>query len=388
MKYDFDKNIPRDGTNSGKWEFMNVLTEHANKDTLPFWVADMDFACPPQVLESMHKRVEQQIFGYSLHDQAYLESVQGWIKRRFEWQVKTQDIFLSGGVLPAIRALISAFTKEGEGVIIQRPVYHPFTNIVLELNRELSNNALLNNDGYYSIDFDDLEQKAKEPNNKVMLFCSPHNPVGRVWTETELMKVGQICLDNDVLLISDEIHWDLVRKDVKHVPIATLFPDSDKIITCTAPSKTFNMAGLHMSNIIIQNPDYQDKWSKQVGLVLPNPIGISAVKAAYDHSEEWLEELKHYLDDNFAFVDTFIKKHLPQAKFTIPDGTYFVWLDLSGYGFSAEELDELMIKKANVLLEGGSMFGPEGGQFQRINIACPRSLLKEGLQRIANALNS
>jgi len=387
MMYDFNQIIERIGTNAGKWEFMNVITPHSDQDTLPFWVADMDFPSPQPVIDAMKKRADRLIFGYSLPDETYYKSVSNWMKRRFDWNLNFSDIFLSHGVLSALKPLVLALTSEGDGVIIQRPVYMPFSDIINQTNRTLVNNALINDDGYYRVDFEDLERKAKNPNNKMMIFCSPHNPVGRVWTEEELKKIANICLENDVILISDEIHFDLLRKGVKHIPIAKLFPDADKIITCTAPSKTFNIAGLHMANIIIRNKEYQQKWSEQVGKVLPSPIAIPAVQAAYDEGEDWLDQLTEYLDDNFKFTEDYFKKNLPKAKFKIPEGTYFVWVDLSDYGYEDKRLDEMMIKEANVLIYGGTIFGPEGSGFQRINIACPRSILEEGLNRICKAMN-
>ncbi|MDB1126096.1 MalY/PatB family protein [Vibrio algarum] len=219
-----------------------------------------------------------------------------------------------------------------------------------------------------------------------MFFCSPHNPTGNVWSQEDLLRIGQICLDNNVLLISDEIHFDLVRTGVKHYPMATLFPNADKIITCTAPSKTFNLAGLHMSNVIIENKDLKEMWEAKVGFSMPSPLGIVAVKAAYNFCESWLDELKTYIDANYAFAKTFIDEHMPKARFVIPQGTYFIWLDLREYGLTSLQLDDLMIKKANVLLEGGSMFGNEGNGFQRINIACTRKTLEQALIRISRAL--
>jgi len=385
--HNFDEVIQFKGTHSVKWENMDKLTKHANDDTLPLWIADMDFACPPAVLTAMHDRVNKGCFGYSYQDEPYLKSVTGWLKKRFDWQVEETNIFLSGGVLHALHALFAAFTEKGDGIIIQCPVYHPFIKIPTGMERKVVNNALIDTDGDYTIDFDDLENKASAPENKVMLFCSPHNPVGRVWNDDELRKVGEICLKHDVLLISDEIHFDLLRQNVTHTPIATLFPETDKIITCTAPSKTFNMAGMHISNIIIENAEYQQKWLKEVGVVTPNPLGLVATQAAYNEGEEWLSELKAHLDDNFKFAEEFIAKHMPKAKMKIPEGTYFLWLNLSGYDLEDEKLDALMLTEANVFLEGGTMFGKEGAGYQRINIACRRATLEDALTRISDALN-
>ncbi|MDG3087939.1 aminotransferase class I/II-fold pyridoxal phosphate-dependent enzyme [Vibrio hannami] len=267
-------------------------------------------------------------------------------------------------------------------------MYHKFADIINHKQRTIVNSPLIDNEGYYTIDFADLEQKASDPNNKIMLFCSPHNPAGRVWSESELRRVGEICLCHDVLLVSDEIHFDLVRQGVVHRPLAALFPEDNRIITCTAPSKTFNMAGLHMSNIVIQNDDFKKRWNEVAGFAMPSPLGIAAVKAVYDHGEEWLEELKLYLDNNFQFAKEYIEEHLPKVNFVVPAGTYFIWLNMKRLDLSAKELDNIFIKEANVLPEGGTMFGEEGNGYQRLNIACPRSTLEEGLRRIVQAFKS
>ncbi|WED29334.1 pyridoxal phosphate-dependent aminotransferase [Vibrio sp. DW001] len=385
--FNFDYSVDRKGSNSAKWEYMKKISPYANDNTLPLWVADMDFACAPEIIEAMKQRVDDQIFGYSMVDSSYYESVQNWFFKRFDWYVKTDDIYLTSGVIPALESIIRAYSNEQDGVIIQPPVYHMFAKVIEREERRIVNNPLIEIDGVYSIDFDDLEQKAKNPDNKIMFFCSPHNPTGNVWSQTDLLKLGNICLDNDVLLVSDEIHFDLVRMGVKHYPISTLFPNSDKIITCTAPSKTFNLAGLHMSNVIIESKELKDRWEAKNGFSMPSPLGIVAVTAAYNFGEPWLEELKAYIDANYSFAKAFVEQHIPQAQFTTPQGTYFIWLDLKEYNLSSKQLDSLMIKKANVLLEGGTMFGTEGEGYQRINIACTRQTLKEALTRISKALN-
>lgn len=387
-KYDFDSAIERMGTYSAKWERMNLISPHTNEETLPMWVADMDFSCPPEVLNALHNRVDNQIFGYSMADDDYYSSVVSWFRRRFNWEVDQKDIIITSGILPALENLIEAFSERGDGIIIQPPVYHKFADIINQKKRTIINNPLIDNEGYYTIDFDDLEQKAQDPNNKIMLFCSPHNPAGRVWNEHELRRVGEICLHNNVLLVSDEIHFDLVRQGVVHTPLAALFPECDRIITCTAPSKTFNMAGLHMSNIVIQNDEYKKCWYETVGFGMPSPLGLAAATAAYEHGEEWLEALKLYLDNNFQFAKEYLEEHLPQVGFIVPNGTYFIWLNMKRFDLSDKELDNKFIKEANVLPEGGTMFGEEGSGYQRLNIACPRSTLEEGLKRIVQAFKS
>ena len=387
MKYDFDRLIDKNGINSVKWEFMQLLEKDVNEDTLPFWIADMDFMCPPPLLEAIKDRVDRLLLGYSMADEAYFDAVCCWLKNRLHWQVEAGDIFITPGVVSALIDLIVCLTKTGDGIIIQRPVYYPFSLIIPKTGRTLVNNALVNRAGYYEIDWQDLENKAKDSANRMLLFCSPHNPVGRVWSEKELRRVATICLDNEVILVSDEIHFDLLRKGISHTPVAKLFPKEDTIITCTAPTKTFNAAGLQISNIIIQNKIFQKKWSAHTGPELVSPLSVAGVKAAYNEGEEWLEQLLVYLDENFVFLDRYLKKHLPKARFIIPEGTYLAWIDFSRYDYDDKQLGRILLNEANVLLESGTMFGPEGSGFQRMNIACPRTVLEQGLKRISAALH-
>ena len=382
----FDQSAFRKNINSVKWEFMHIEDKRADADTLPFWIADMDFPCPPAILEAIRQRATRMPLGYSMADADYYAAVCGWMEKKFSWNLQAGDIFTSPGVVRALIDLILALTSPGEGVIIQRPVYYPFSAIIKHTGRVLVNNPLCNENGYYTIDFDDLEQKARLPQNTMMILCSPHNPVGRVWTEEELVRVGKICLENNVQLISDEIHGDLLRNHITHTPIARLFPGHDTIITCTAPSKTFNTAGMQISNIIIRNKNLQKKWRMQTGEAFPSPLAIVAVKAAYTACDAWLEQLLDYLDNNFFFMKDFLQQHLPKARYIIPEGTYLAWIDFSDYGYADSELATLLIEKANVLLEGGTVFGPEGAGFQRINVACPRETLEQGLERIARIL--
>jgi cysteine-S-conjugate beta-lyase len=382
-----DEIIDRKETNSVKWEFMHTLSPKAGEDTLPSWVADMDFSCPPAVIEALHRRVDRRIFGYSSHEtESYWQAVTGWFSRRFSWEVERKDIFISPGVVPAIGTLIRQLSSEGEGVIIQNPVYYPFAQVISHEKRQVINNPLIEKEGYYSMNFDQLEELAAQKNNTMMILCSPHNPVGRVWTKEELKRVGDICLKNDVILISDEIHFDLIRDGRKHYVTADLFPGEDRIITCTAPSKTFNIAGLQCSHIVISNRQYKKAWKQERSHEMLNPLSIVAVEAAYTQCDEWLEQVNCYLDENMAYIDQFVKNRLPKARYRVSEGTYLAWLDLRDYGFTAEELEERMIEKGNVLFDMGSMFGDEGRGFLRINAACPRSLLEEALLRIERAL--
>ncbi len=383
----FDQPVSTAHINSVKWEFMHIQDTRAKPDTLPFWIADMDFACPAPVLEAIKSRCNTLPIGYSMPDAAYYEAVCGWLQNRFSWEVKAQDIFTSSGVVRALIDLIYALTAPGEGVIIQQPVYYPFAAIIRHCKRTIINNPLPQHAGNYSMDFADLEDKASNPETTMMILCSPHNPVGRVWTTNELEQVVQICRKHGVQLISDEIHFDLLRNDQTHYPVASLCPDDDTIITCTSPSKTFNMAGMQISNILIHNKKLQKKWRAQTGETFPSPLALAAVKAAYTQCDDWLTGLLRYLDGNFAFLENFLQEHLTKAHCVLPQGTYLGWIDFSAYGHSDKELTTILLEKANVLLESGTIFGKEGKGFQRINVACPKATLKKGLEQIATALS-
>jgi len=388
MKYNFDKIINRKGTNSLKWEAGDLLkkfgiTERFDDETISLFVADMDFQCPQPVLKSLKKRVDQMMFGYSTHltNNEYFDAVQGWFKRRHDWDINRESIIYCPGTVEALHILIRSFSEPGDGIIIQRPVYRPFMTSVEQNNRIVVSNSLINNAGYYTIDFDDLEQKAKDPNNTMFILCSPHNPVGRVWKKEELTKMAEICIENNVVLISDEIHGDLIRKGQTHYPICTLI-DNDLLISCTAINKTFNTAGLHCSNIIINNEEMRKKFRRNLGMKLPTPFAISALIAAYNEGEEWLEQVNEYIDGNLIFLVNFLKENMPKVKCLIPEGTYIAWMDFSAYGLSSKEVHDRIYNKANVVLEDGELFGPEGAGFQRICIPCPRSILEEALERI------
>ena len=388
-KYDLDQIIDRKGTYSCKWD---QLPEGTPADALPLWVADMDFPCADPILEALHKRIDRQILGYSIYENDECKSaVTGWFKRRFNWDVEKNDIFFSPGVVPAIAFLLDILTKEGDGVLIQKPVYYPFSGKIEGNRRTIVNNPLIYQNGCYEIDFEDLEAKMSVPANKGMILCSPHNPVGRVWTEQELKRIVEICKKYDKWIISDEIHFDLVRKGVKHQPLLKLCPEyKDRIIVCTAPSKTFNLAGMQLSNIVIPNPEYQKLWNAETGDKLSvnfaSPLGITAVIAAYNESEDWLNQVNEYIDANIAFAKEYFAQNLPKAKMVEPEGTYLIWVDLREYCSDAKKLEELMIQKAKVVLDEGYIFGEGGVGFERINAACPRSILKECLDRMKNAL--
>ncbi len=389
MQYNFDEIINRRGTHSVKWDAGEVLkkfgiTDRFDKDTIPMFVADMDFAAPKPVIDALKDRIEQRMFGYTIHSASteYFEAIQSWFIRRQNWEINSEDIIYSPGTVHALDICVKAFTSPGDGVIIQRPVYSPFTRITERNGRKVINNELLNNYGYYTIDFDDLETKAKPPENKLMILCSPHNPVGRIWNQDELKRISGICKANDVILVSDEIHGDLIRSQETFIPVSKV-TDYDKIIVCTAINKTFNLAGLHCSNIIITNAELKEQFQKFMGMSLPSPFTISALIAAYNDGEEWLEQLKLYIDDSFDFIEGFLKNEMPEVVFRKPEGTYIAWLDFRNYGLTPEEVHEKIYHKANVVLEDGIRFGDNSKDFQRICIPTPRSILKEAMERIA-----
>ena len=395
MRHDFNKIIDRKGTNCGKWEFMNIQNSHTTPETLPFWVADMDFPCPDGVIKALHERVDRQIFGYSVQHKAdFYRSVCGWFQHRFGWYVNSSDVFYCYKVVSALGYLINIMTEEGDKVIVQPPVYRPFYKKINKFKREAVSNHLIEKDGYYEIDFKDFEEKAKDPKTKLFILCSPHNPVGRVWKEEELRRLGEICFENGVKIIADEIHHDLVNPKFKHIPIAKLFPDQkNNIVTCTATSKTFNLAGFGYSNIIIHDPEIKKLWKgyveEELGITLPNPLSIAAVQAAYATGEEWVNDINNYVAENLIFVKEYLDKHLPKAKMNIPEGTYFAWINIGEY-LNEEmkaDIDSYLVKTADILIEGGYIFGEGSEEFIRINVACPRSILEEGIKRLAESLN-
>lgn len=389
MKYNFDEIIDRSGTSATK---MESLPKGCPDDALPLWVADMDFACAEPILKALHERIDKKIFGYTMYDtDECLGAVLNWYKKRYGWEEQKENLFFCGGIVSAYAVLLNLLTKEGEGVVIQRPIYYPFTMKANSNGRQIVDSPLIYADGNYTIDFDDLDKKMAEPNNKVLVFCSPHNPAGRVWTEEEIRKVVDICKKYDKWIICDEIHCDLLRCGMTFHPILKVAPDyADRIAVCTAPSKTFNLAGMKTSNIVIHNKELQAAWKELIGGKLSmngaGTLGLTAMIAAYNEGEEWLEQLKEYLDGNFAYIDAFLKEHLPKAHMVPAEGTYLAWIDFNGYvDGDAEKLEEIMQKKARVALDEGYIFGDAGRGFERINIATPRSVVEDCMDRILKA---
>ncbi len=389
MKYNFNEMIDRRGTDCLKYDFS--AERGKPEGVLPLWIADMDFQAPPLVLERLSEVVNHGIFGYSDSKTDYILALKNWFEKRFQWSIQEEWLIKTPGIVFAIAAAIHAFTKEGEAVLIQQPVYYPFRETILENERKLVNSPLIRRGDRYEIDFEDFEDKIIQEKVKLFIFCSPHNPVGRVWKEEELKRIGEICLKHGVIVVSDEIHCDFVYPDHKHTVFASISKEISNItITCTAPSKTFNIAGLQISNIIIENPLFREKIKKAIGRTgysQVNQIGLAACQAAYEGGEEWLEELKLYLKENVDYTRTFLKENLPKVMLIEPEGTYLLWLDFKAYNLTEKEREELMLKKAGLWLDSGSMFGPDGKGYERINIACPRAVLDKALHQLGEAFS-
>jgi cystathionine beta-lyase len=389
MKYNFDEIVNRRGTYSLKWDGGDMIkefgiTERYDEETIPLFTADMDLPVPQPLVEALHKTVDHRIFGYSVFPEEYYEAIQSWFLKRHDWKIDKEQIVYSPGTVHALNAAVKALTQPGDGVIIQRPVYPPFTGAIEGNNRVVVNNALIRNeDGTYSIDFEDFEEKAKDEKTKMFILCHPHNPTGRIFTVLELKKLAEICHRHHVVIVADEIHGDLVRKGKQFVPLAKAAEQTDHIITCTAINKTFNVAGLHCTNVIITDPDLRAAYATELGMQLGSPFAISALISVYNDGEEWLEQLKDYIDGTMELVKSFFAERMPEVKVVIPEGTYVMWLDFSGYRISAEEIHDRIYNKANVILEDGGMFGEEGALYQRICIPSPRPIIQEALERIA-----
>ena len=396
MKYNFDEIIGRQNTNCMSTDGFRAYIFHDTEGAMKFpykdndfirmWIADMEFATPQFILDAMKARLDKRILGYSrVFDPEYFNVFKKWTEKRYGWSCKKEHLVSCPGIVPALYQLVGYITKPDEKVLIFTPSYKHFKGSADWHGRELVCSDLINDGGYYKIDFEDFARKAADPKTTLCHFCNPHNPSGRVWTEEELKKIVNICKRNNVYLVSDEIHCDLLRKGLKHTPTAKIAPDYNKIITCIAPSKTFNMAGTLMSNIIIPDDNMRNIWNSK-RYMNDNPLSIAAVQAAYEYGEEWLEELKSYLDANFEYLRKYLSERLPEAKFKIPEATYLGWVDISAYLPGENELPKFFAEKAGVLLEGGNMFVQNSDGFIRLNVACPRSLLAEGVKRIADAL--
>lgn len=394
-KYQFDKIINRKGTNamsmSGYRGYLfepeeDLSGKYKEEDFISMWVADMEFAIAPEIIEAMKKRLEHPLLGYSMvADSAYPLAFQQWCIDRYEWKFDTAHLVYAKGVVPSLFSLISYICKPGEKVLILTPSYAFFKHAADSNGIEVVCSDLIKVDGEYQIDMDDIKAKAADEKCVLGLFCSPHNPTGKVWSKEELQELGEICLANGLTIISDEIHCDILRKDKVFTPMASLFPESDQIITCMAPSKTFNLAGNMFANIIIPNDELRQTY-KENYLPIENPLSIVAAQAAYSDGHAWLLELTDYLDGNFEYLKEQLNQHLPEAIFVIPDSTYLAWVDLSSYFKEEENLTLFFARNAGVLLEGGDMFVANAGGHIRLNLACPKERLEEGIDRIIKAI--
>ena len=416
MKFDFDKVVDRHGTKCLKYDF--AVKRGYPEDVLPLWVADMDFPVSEEITKSLHAAVEHGIYGYTQPKDAYYNAVMNWMERNHNWKTEREWIVKTPGVVFALGAAVKAFTDPGDAILIQNPVYYPFTNIIRDNDRRVVDNTLvyypvtertvvsattddaseqqIHNVGTvspaYQIDFEDFERKIEQEHVKLFILCNPHNPVGRVWTVEELQKLGEICLRHHVIVVSDEIHNDFVYPGYEHTVFATVDPRfAEFTVTCTAPSKTFNLAGLQISNIFIPNEKLRKAFQTEIdktGYDEPNALGIVACEAAYRAGEDWLDQLRAYLLKNLNFLRNFLQEKIPQIHLVEPEGTYLVWLDCSELGITGKELDQFIVDKAGLWLDGGSMFGPSGAAFQRVNIACPQATLELALNKLKAAVDN
>lgn len=382
MKYDFDQVIDRYGTQSSKWD--NVGVRVGNPYALPMWVADTDFVCPAPVVEAVRKRAEHPIFGYPFIPQEFNDATIRWVKKQHGWDIQSSWIVFTTGIVPVLNTMIQEFTQPGDEVIIQGPVYHPFGNAIRDNDRVISSNALLFDGHKYTIDFDDLERRAQRA--KLMIFCSPHNPVGRVWTREELTKIADICERHNLILISDEIHSDLVYPGHEHISIASMSEKTAaRTVTCYAPSKTFNIAGLRSSGVVIPNQDIRARMCKRFQCnraIQQNIFAVPGYVAAYTQCDDYLEQLIPYLDANVSYTLEYFEKHMPKIRALRPEAMYLLWLDCHDMKMSDAELEQFFVHRAGVAVNKGTMFGPEGSGFMRINVGCPRATLETGLDRL------
>lgn len=387
MDHIFDEFIDRKNTDSLKWDFCKQ--RFGKENILPMWVADMDFKSPSPITEAIIRRAEHGVFGYTEVSEKLVAALTAWIKKRHNWQIDNKWIVYSPGVVTSVNTAILAYTKPGDKVLMQTPIYYPFYSSIKDNRRELVVNSLKNNDGYYEIDFADLEQKLAD-NVRIMIFCSPHNPIGRVWKLQELEEVLRICRKYDVMLVSDEIHSDLVFKGHKHIPISSLAEEYyNKCITLVSPTKTFNIAGLSVSAAIIPDINLRREFRNTLnknGAGMLNIFGLAAAEAAYTDCEKWLDELLEYLENNLDILVEYFQNHIPQIKVIRPEATYLAWLDCNNLQVPVGKLKDFFINEAGIGLNDGVAFGEEGYGFQRINFACPRKTLLNGLEKIRSAV--
>ena len=386
MKYDFDEIVNRRGTNSVKWD------EAKEEGVIPMWVADMDFKAAPCILEALKKRVEHGVFGYTIVPDSYYESIISWFERRHQWHIERDWIIYTSGVVPAISAIIKALTEPGDKVLVQTPVYNCFFSSIRNNGCTIAENALVRKGNSYEIDFDDFERRAADEKTKVFLLCNPHNPAGRVWTPEELSRMNDICLRHGVKVIADEIHCELVMPGHEFTPFAAVSKAcQDNCITTNSPTKSFNIAGLQIANIITNNAEDRQKIDRAINInevCDVNPFGVIALQAAYNEGEDWIDQLNVYLWENYQALKTFFKDNLSQLEVINLEGTYLVWVNVRATGMTGDELTEKLLKEGKVFVNRGTMYGKTtGADYIRINIAMPRSLMLEGLKRMKSVID-
>ncbi len=385
-EYDFDHVYDRSGTNAIKNDPRILKLFFGYEDLLPLWVADMDFRAPEVIVNALEQRIRHPIYGYTTIGKKYVDAIKNWFERRHNWKIDTEWIRYSPGVVPAINFIIQQYSRPGDRVIIQPPVYYPFKQSIEENGRCLLQNELIYKNNQYSINFEDLEELCKQKRVKMLILCNPHNPVGRVWTFDELEQIGKICIKYDVMVVSDEIHCDLIMPGHKYTPFASISEEfAQNSIICTAPTKTFNLAGLQVSNVIIPNEKLRTLYSvKQnlLGLHGPTIFGAEALKAAYNLGEDWLNAVLKYIYNNYLYFVKALGKNMPKAKVLPLEGTYLLWVDFRAYQIEDKEMNKKIREDAKIALDGGTMFGLGGKGFQRFNLACPRSILEEVIQRL------
>ena len=386
----FDQIIERRGTDCVKFD---AYKDHGyDADILPLWVADMDFQAPTCVTEALHAAVDHGIFGYSIRSQRYFPALKAWFAKHFAWDLEAQWLITTPGVVFALSTAVRATTEPGDNVLVMPPVYYPFYRVIADNDRNIVKSELTYENGRYTMNFANIEEKIVDNEVKALILCSPHNPVGRVWTAEELQTLGAICKKHNVTVISDEIHCDFAFPEYPHTPFVKACPDlAENTIVCTAPSKTFNLAGLQVSNIFIPGEELRKRFQKEMDVAAyhdVNRLGAVAATAAYEGGEEWLAACKSSMRENLNYLCSFLAKRLPKIKLVEPEGTYLAWLDCSGLGLTKEQLDELIVKKAKLWLDTGSIFGESAEQFQRIVLACPKATLEKAMEQLANAVDS
>ncbi len=388
-KCNFDEIVDRHGTTCLKYDF--AMKRKGRTDLIPMWVADMDFKLPDEILNEFHKRIDHGIFAYSDPLDDYYEALNGWFSTQHGFTIKPEWNTILPGIVMVLATAVNCYTKPGDACLITQPVYYPFREVIVQNDRKLVNSQLDYTDGRYTVNYEDFEQKIVDNNVKLFILCNPHNPVGRVWTAEELTKMLDICYKHGVIVVDDEVHADFVYPGYKAVSVMTLDEKyADHVIVCTSPSKTFNVAGLQPANIIIRNKEMHDAFEMQkgrAGYSNASIFGMLACKACYTHGSEWVKEMNAYINENMIYFRNFVKANFPKARFVEPEGTYLIWVDFSGYGFTDEELEHIMVDEAHLWLDNGAIFGPATAQFERFNIACPKSVVIQCLDQLKEAID-